>query len=40
MNEHRTPRPVAGMQGWFRRVVEGKLQDTVGGAARLRVVGL
>jgi hypothetical protein len=33
-------RPVAGVQGWFRRDVQGKLRDTVGGAARLRVIVL
>jgi len=28
------------VQGWFRRDVQGKLRDTVGGAARLRVIVL
>jgi len=40
MRERSRPSPVAGAQGWFRRDVQGKLQDTVGGAARLRVIVL
>lgn len=40
MSGHSPPAPAVQIRDWFRRGVEGKLRDVVGGSARLRVVVL